>query len=54
MFANRRKSKANLTDKDGFTNLVYYSRRANPYQTPYDENGNYVYDIDIQGKGDSY
>ena len=53
LFANRRKSKANLTDKDGFTNLVYYSRRANPYQTPYDENGNYVYDIDIQGKGDS-
>ena len=34
LFANRRKSKANLTDKDGFTNLVYYSRRANPYQTP--------------------
>lgn len=53
LFANRRTNKSNLTDADGFTNPVYYSRRANPYQMPFDENGNYVYDIDIQGKGES-
>ncbi len=53
LFANRRKSNSYLTDADGFTNPVYYSRRANPYQLAYDENGNYVYDIDIQGREDS-
>lgn len=53
IFANRRLNKANLTDADGFTNPLYYSRRANPYQTPYDADGNYVYDIDIQGREDS-
>lgn len=53
LFANRRKSSSYLTDSDGFTNPVYYSRRANPYQVPYDAEGNYVYDIDIQGREDS-
>ena len=53
IFANRRTNKSNLKDYDGFTNPVYYSRRANPYQNPYDELGNYIYDTDIQGKGDS-
>ena len=53
VFANRRKRDSYLTDNDGFTNPVYYSRRANPYQTAYDANGNYVYDTDIQGREDS-
>jgi len=53
LFANRRLNKANMTDADGFTNPTYYSRRANPYQQPYDSNGNYVYDTDIQGREDS-
>lgn len=53
VFANRRKSDSYLTDNDGFTNPVYYSRRANPYQQPYDKDGNYVYDTDIQGREDS-
>lgn len=53
LFANRRKRDSYLTDNDGFTNPVYYSRRANPYQTAYDANGNYVYDTDIQGREDS-
>lgn len=53
LFANRRKSSSYLTDSDGFTNPVYYSRRANPYQVPYDAQGNYVYDTDIQGREDS-
>ncbi len=53
IFANRRKKDSYLTDNDGFTNPVYYSRRANPYQLPYDAYGNYVYDTDIQGREDS-
>lgn len=53
LFANRRVNKSNLTDADGFTNPVYYSRRANPYQTPFNEDGSYNYDIDIQGREDS-
>lgn len=53
LFANRRTNKANLTDKDGFTNPVYYSRRANPYQLPFDEDGNYIYDMNVQGRGES-
>ncbi len=53
VFVNRRKNNSYLTDNDGFTNPVYYSRRANPYQLPYDAEGNYVYDTDIQGREDS-
>lgn len=53
LYANRRVNKSNLTDSDGFTNPVYYSRRANPYQQPYNADGSYNYDVDIQGKGDS-
>lgn len=53
VFLNRRKNKSYLTDNDGFSNPVYYSRRANPYQLPFDENGGYIYDTDIQGRADS-
>ncbi len=53
VFLNRRVNDTYLTDNDGFTNPVYYSRRANPYQQPYDANGDYVYDTDIQGREDS-
>lgn len=53
LFANRRVNKSNMTDADGFTNPVYYSRRANPYMTPYNTDGSYNYDTDIQGRGDS-
>ncbi len=53
IFGNQRKNQSYLTDNDGFTNPVYYSRRANPYMEPYDMNGNYLYDTDIQGQGDS-
>lgn len=53
LFVNRRKRDSYLTDNDGFTNPVYYSRRANPYQLPYDQNGAYLYDKDIQGREDS-
>lgn len=49
VFANQRKQNSYLTNYDGFTNPVYYSRLANPYMTPYDEDGNYRYDSNIQG-----
>lgn len=48
VFANRRKNTSNLTDKYGMSNPLYYSRKANPYFEPYDENGNYNYDYNIQ------
>ena len=53
IYANERKQNSYLTDSNGFTNPVYYSRLANPYFTPYDENGNYSYDTNVQGKEDS-
>lgn len=53
VYANERKQNSYLTDSNGFTNPVYYSRLANPYFTPYDENGNYNYDTNVQGKEDS-
>lgn len=53
VFVNHRKNNSYITDNDGFTNPVYYSRRANPYQLPFDEEGGYVYDTDIQGREDS-
>lgn len=53
LFVNHRKNHSYITDNDGFTNPVYYSRRANPYQLPFDDEGGYVYDTDIQGREDS-
>lgn len=50
VLANERKQKSFLTDTGGFTNPVYYAREANPYFEPYDENGNYNYDTNVQGR----
>ncbi len=53
VFANRRRERSYLTYGDGFTNPVYYSRIANPYQLAFDDEGNYVYDVNVQhSKGD--
>ena len=48
VFANQRKTDTYLTDAASYTNPMYYSRMANPYQLIYDENGGYVYDRNIQ------
>lgn len=53
VFANRRHQHSYLTDSNGFTNPVYYSRLANPYFLPYAEDGTYNYDTNVQGKEDS-
>ncbi len=50
VFANERKQTSYLTDTNGFTNPVYYSRLANPYFRPYAEDGSYNYDTNVQGK----
>ncbi len=50
VFANERKQKSYLTDINGFTNPVYYSRLANSYFLPYAEDGSYNYDTNVQGK----
>lgn len=53
VYANQRKQNGYLTDTNGFTNPVYYSRLANPYFRPFDADGSYLYDINVQGKEDS-
>lgn len=53
LFANRRKNTNYLTDKYGMSNPIYYSRKANPYFQPFDEDGNYNYDYDIQRNTDT-
>ena len=50
VFANQRKQESYMTDSGGFTNPVYYSRMANPYFEPYDAEGNYIYDKNVQGR----
>src|SRR5574344_1445546 len=50
LFANQRKQKSFMTDTGGFTNPVYSSRMANPYFEPYDAQGYYNYDKNVQGR----
>ena len=50
IFANQRKQDSYMTDTGGFTNPVYYSRRANPYFEPYNAQGGYNYDQNVQGR----
>lgn len=49
LFTNNRKQKSFMTDYNGFVNPVYYSRLANTYFQPYDADGYYNYDINVQG-----
>lgn len=53
LFVNRRNNKTYLTDTYGLVNPIYYSRKANPYYQPFDANGNYVYDFDVQNNSDT-
>ena len=49
LFVNQRKQHSFMTDYNGFVNPVYYSRLANPYFKPYNDEGGYNYDINVQG-----
>lgn len=51
LLANQRKNNSYLSNTDGYTNPVFYSRTANPYLPIYDANGGYVYDPDMRGFG---
>lgn len=50
VFANQRRQRSFLTDTGGFTNPVYYSRMANPYQLVRNADGSYAYDVNVQGR----
>ena len=50
LFANQRKQESYMTDSGGFTNPVFYSRLANPYAQPFDADGRYIYDRNVQGR----
>ncbi|CAM4168683.1 MULTISPECIES: SusC/RagA family TonB-linked outer membrane protein [Flavobacterium] len=54
LFGSQSKNSSYISDSDAFTNPANYSRNANPYLSPKDENGNYIYDQDIQGYSDRY
>lgn len=54
LFFNDSKKRGYLTDADAFINPANYSRNANPYLPLTDENGNYVYDPDIEGYSGRY
>ena len=49
VFANQRNNKSYLTTSNGFTNPVFYSRWANPYMKPFNADGSYNYDVNVQG-----
>ncbi|RKF04656.1 TonB-linked SusC/RagA family outer membrane protein [Tenacibaculum lutimaris] len=47
VFASRNKNTSYITGADAYTNPAYYSRRVNPYFTPYNADGSYNYDPDL-------
>lgn len=47
VFANRRKNKSFVTDRNGYSNPLFYARTANPYFAPYNAEGGYNYDFNI-------
>jgi len=54
LFVTDSKRNSYLTDADAFINPANYSRNANPYLKVRDENGDYVYDQDIEGYSGRY
>jgi len=54
VFGSETNKSSYLTGTDLFTNPATYARTANPYQKVYDENGEYVYDSEIQEHDDAF
>ncbi len=54
ILASQSKRKTYITDTDSNTNPSNYSRNVNPYLSPFDANGNYIYDQDIEGEDGIY
>ncbi|MBC9794998.1 SusC/RagA family TonB-linked outer membrane protein [Sinomicrobium weinanense] len=49
LFASQSGKESYVTGTDAFTNPANYSRNANPYLNPYNDDGSYRYDRDIEG-----
>lgn len=47
IFGTQTNQKSFLSDSGSYTSPAFYSRTANPYLRPFDANGNYIYDYDI-------
>ncbi|TYP99600.1 TonB-linked SusC/RagA family outer membrane protein [Tenacibaculum adriaticum] len=49
LLGSHSKKESYITGTDAFTNPSNYSRNVNPYLTPFNEDGMYLYDEDIEG-----
>lgn len=54
LFGAQSKKKSFVTDADSSINPSTYSRNANPYLAPFNEDGSYMYDKDISGYSGRY
>lgn len=54
LFGTQSKKTSFISDANASVNPANYSRNANPYLKPYNEDGSFQYDPDIDGINDSY
>ncbi len=54
IFGTQSEKESFMTDADAAANPINYSRNANPYLTPFNADGSYKYDPDIDGTRDAY
>ena len=54
IFGTQSERSSFMTDADAAASPINYSRNANPYLTPYNPDGTYRYDRDIDGYADQY
>ncbi|MGN7757410.1 SusC/RagA family TonB-linked outer membrane protein [Chryseobacterium sp. 22532] len=54
VFGTRSEKESFMTDADASASPVNYSRNANPYMNPFNPDGSYNYDKDIDGFADTY
>jgi len=54
VFGTKSEKESFMTDADASASPVNYSRNANPYMNPFNPDGSYNYDKDIDGFGDTY
>ncbi|HCM34551.1 SusC/RagA family TonB-linked outer membrane protein [Chryseobacterium sp.] len=54
IFGTQSERQSFMTDADAAASPVNYSRNANPYMNPFNPNGSYRYDKDIDGFADTY
>lgn len=54
IFGTQSERSSFMTDADASASPINYSRNANPYLTPYNPDGSYRYDQDMDGMRDAY